>query len=57
MSGYTFQTAANYTNLPNGVFSPTMFSKKVQKAYRKKAVVESITNSDYFGEIKQMGDI
>lgn len=56
MAGYPFQTAANYGNLPNGVFSPTMFSKKVQKAFRKKAVVEAITNSDYFGEIKNMGD-
>ena len=56
MSGYAFEAAANYGNLPNGVFSPTMFSKKVQKAFRKKAVVEAVTNSDYFGEIKNMGD-
>lgn len=56
MSGYAFQTAANYSNLPNGVFSPTMFSKKVQKAFRKTSVCEDITNSDYFGEIKNMGD-
>lgn len=51
-----FQSAANYGNLPNGVFSPTIYSKKVQKAFRKKSVVEAITNSDYFGEIKNMGD-
>lgn len=56
MSGYPFASAPGYGNLPNGVFSPTMFSKKVQKAFRKKAVVEAITNSDYFGEIKNMGD-
>lgn len=51
-----FSSAAGYNNLPNGVFSPTLFSKKVQKAFRKKSVVEDITNSDYFGEIKDYGD-
>lgn len=51
-----FSTAANYFNLPNGVFSPTVFSKKAQLAFRKKAVVQGITNSEYFGEISSMGD-
>lgn len=51
-----FQTAANYGNLPNGVFSPTIYSKKVQKEFRRTAVAEAITNNDYFGEIKNMGD-
>lgn len=51
-----FQTAANYGNLPNGVFSPTIYSKKVQKQFRRTAVAEAITNSDYFGEIKNFGD-
>lgn len=51
-----FQTAAGYNNLPNGVFSPTLYSKKVQKAFRKTSVIEDITNSDYFGEIKAFGD-
>lgn len=51
-----FQSAANWHNLPNGVFSPTIFSKKVQKAFRKSSVVEGITNNDYFGEISAYGD-
>lgn len=51
-----FQTAASYGNLPNGNFSPTIYSKKVQKAFRKKSIVEDITNNEYFGEIKGFGD-
>lgn len=51
-----FQTAAGYGNLPNGVFSPTIYSKKVQKQFRRVAVAEAITNNDYFGEIKNFGD-
>jgi len=51
-----FQTAAGYGNLPNGNFSPVIYSKQVQLAFRKSAVAEAITNSDYFGEIANMGD-
>ena len=51
-----FQTAAGHTSLPNGNFSPVIYSKQVQLAFRKSSVVEGITNSDYFGEIAQMGD-
>lgn len=51
-----FTSASGYSNLPNGVFSPTLYSKKVQKQFRRTAVSESITNSDYFGEIKNFGD-
>lgn len=51
-----FSKASGYTNLPNGVFSPTIYSKKVQKAFRKSSVVEDITNTDYFGEISAFGD-
>ncbi len=51
-----FQAAAGYGNLPNGVFSPVIYSKKVQKTFRKKSVIEAITNNDYFGEIKNFGD-
>src|SRR5210317_2622383 len=51
-----FQTAAGYGNLPNGNFSPIIYSQKVQQAFRKTSVVESITNSDYFGEIANYGD-
>ena len=51
-----FKQAAGYGNLPNGNFSPVIYSKQVQLAFRKSSIVESITNSDYFGEISAMGD-
>ena len=51
-----FTTASGYGNLPNGNFSPVIYSKQVQLAFRKAAVCEAITNNDYFGEIAQMGD-
>ena len=51
-----FSTAAGYGNLPNGNFSPVIYSKQVQLAFRKAAVCEAITNSITFGEIAQMGD-
>ena len=51
-----FSTAAGYGNLPNGNFSPIIYSKQVQLALHKSSVYESITNSDYFGEIANMGD-
>lgn len=51
-----FAKASGYTNLNNGVFSPVIYSKQVQLAFRKSAVAEAITNSDYFGEIANMGD-
>lgn len=51
-----FTTAAGYGNLPNGNFSPVIYSKQVQLAFRKSSVVQNITNSDYFGEISNMGD-
>jgi len=51
-----FAADGGWGNLPNGNFSPVIFSKKVQKAFRKSAVVEDITNTDYAGEIAQYGD-
>lgn len=51
-----FQSATGYQNLPNGKFSPVIYSQKVQKQFRKTSVVEDITNSDYFGEISNYGD-
>lgn len=51
-----FQSAAGYGSLPNGNFSPVIYSKQVQLAFRKSSVVEDVTNNDYFGEIAQMGD-
>jgi hypothetical protein len=50
-----FATASGYGNLPNGNFSPVIYSKQVL-AFRKSSIVEAITNSDYFGEIANMGD-
>jgi len=51
-----FTSAAGHGNLPNGNFSPVIYSKQVQLAFRKASVCEAITNSDYFGEIAAMGD-
>lgn len=51
-----FPTATGYTNLPNGAFSATIYSKKVQLALRKESIVEAVTNTDYMGEISNMGD-
>ena len=51
-----FTTATGYGNLPNGNFSPVIYSKQVQLAFRKSTVVGDITNSDYFGEISAQGD-
>lgn len=51
-----FPSAAGYTNLPNGNFSPVIYSKQVQLAFRKSSIVEAITNNDYFGEIANYGD-
>jgi len=51
-----FPKASGYGNLPNGNFSPVIYSQKVQKAFRKASIVEAITNNDYFGEIANFGD-
>lgn len=51
-----FASAGGYANLPNGNFSPVIYSQKVQKAFRKSSVVEDITNTDYMGEIANYGD-
>ena len=51
-----FARSAGYTNLPNGNFTPVVYSKKVLKFFRKSSVVEDITNTDYAGEIENFGD-
>jgi hypothetical protein len=51
-----FGTASGYGNLPNGNFSPVIYSKQVQLAFRKASIADAITNNDYFGEIANMGD-
>lgn len=51
-----FKAAAGHGSLPNGVFSPVIYSKKAQLAFRKSSVVQAITNTEYFGEIASFGD-
>ncbi len=51
-----FQSAIGHGNLPNGNFSPTIFSQKVLKFFRRASVAEDITNTDYFGEIVDFGN-
>ena len=51
-----FGKASGYTNLSSGNFSPVIYSKQVQLAFRKASVCDAITNNDYFGEIAKMGD-
>lgn len=51
-----FPAAVGYGNLPNGNFSPTIYSQKVLKFFRKESVVEAITNTDYWGELNAFGD-
>lgn len=51
-----FPSVPGYGQLSNGNFSAVIYSKQVQLAFRKASTVEDITNSDFFGEISQMGD-
>ena len=51
-----FAKASGYTNLNTGGFSPILYSKKAQLAFRKSSVVEAVTNTDYSGEIASHGD-
>ena len=41
-----FSAAAGHNNLPNGNWVPTIYSKKVQKFFRRASVAEDITNTD-----------
>ena len=51
-----FPSAAGHGSLPNGNFSPVIYSKKAQIAFRKKTCVGDITNTEYFGEVANYGD-
>jgi len=51
-----FTSAAGYGNLPNGNWSPQIYAKMVQIAFRKESICRDITNSDYTGEISEFGD-
>jgi len=44
------------SNQTNSFWVPEIFSQKVQIAFRKAAVCEAITNTDYFGDIAGYGD-
>jgi len=47
-----FTTASGYGNLPNGNFSPVIYSKKVQLAFHKSTVVGDVTNYCTLAECK-----
>lgn len=51
-----FPAAVGHNNLPNGVFSPVIYSKKAQLAFRKASIANDITANEYFGEIANYGD-
>lgn len=51
-----FPSASGHNNLPQGNFSPEIFSQKVQKFFRTRSVVDGITNNDWYGEIANFGD-
>ena len=51
-----YPSASGHGNLPNGSFSPVVYSKKVLKFFKIKSVADEITNTDFEGEITQMGD-
>ena len=51
-----FPKASGYTNLNSGNFSPVIYSRQVQLAFRKASVVEDVTNTDFSGDIASFGD-
>lgn len=51
-----FPVAGGYTQFSTGNFSPVIYSKKVQKAFRKSSIIEDVTNTDYSGDIANFGD-
>jgi hypothetical protein len=51
-----FPVAAGYNQLPNGFFIPEIFSLKLLARYYEQTLVPSLVNTDYEGEIKNMGD-
>jgi len=51
-----FESATGHGNLPNGNFSPVIYSQKVLKFFKTTSIVDEITNTDFEGEISDMGD-
>jgi hypothetical protein len=52
-----FTATSGWSNLNQGNFVPEIFSKDILKFFRKVAVAQDITNTDYFGEIANYGDV
>ena len=51
-----FQSVPGYGQLQGGVWSPVIYSKNVQKQFRKKSVALDVVNTDYMGELNNYGD-
>lgn len=51
-----FPSAPGYGNLPQGNFSPTIFSQKTLKFFKTVSVVDEVTNTEFEGEINTYGD-
>lgn len=51
-----YPAASGYGNLPNGNWSPVIYSKKVIKFLRQISIVDEITNTEFEGEIESHGD-
>ena len=57
MTHFAGTTTANFgQNSPTGAFLPEIYSKNVLLQLRRGSVADSITNSEYFGEISAFGD-
>jgi len=56
MAGNQFPAAANYNQLPNGVFQPDIWSLRMLMRFYEESVCANIVNLDYEGEIKDKGD-
>lgn len=50
-----FDSAVGHTNLPNGKWSPIVFSKNALMFFRITSVADEITNTEYEGEISGKG--
>lgn len=54
-SNYPFPAAAGHGNLPQGNWSPILFSAKVLPFFRTASVISEITTTEWIGDIKGMG--
>ena len=51
-----FSSASGWANLAQGNWVPEIYSQNVLMFFRRAAVAEAITNTDYYGEIAALGD-